>query len=127
MNINRKLTALLLLALILLLCGCKQNPSQESLDAKLLSYLTDKGYACQWLPAAVIDDPAIYDASAWRVLQVGADTVYVYYDESNRADYLSGQIDADAYGYATHFGLRYVLNYRGDDPGLLLTLQTINE
>ena len=113
----------LMLALALLLCGCKQNPPQEKLYAKLVGYFTERGLACELMDGATIDEPAIADAGAWRALNAGGETVYVYFDESNRADYLLTQIDQNRYGYATSFGLRFLLNYRGDNEAVLAALR----
>ena len=55
----------------------------------------------------------------------GKETVLVYFDESNRADYLSGLIDKDEYGRVAHFGLRFVLVYDGSDPDVLDVLDAM--
>lgn len=55
----------------------------------------------------------------------GREEVLVYFDESNRADYLSGRVDTERYGLATRFGLRFVLVYGGADEGVREALETI--
>ena len=68
----------------------------------------------------------IYRPQAWRTLTLnGTEQVLVYFDESNRADYLSEGIDTEEYGYVTRFGLRVVLVYPGQDEGVISALQAI--
>lgn len=130
MRAQKKALFLLMLALgSALLCGCKQNPSQEQLFSKLIGYFESRGYACALAPLADTQpeaDVAIYNAIVWYRLTVGGEDVLVYFDESNRADYLCSQIDEDKYGYVTRFGLRFVLTYPGNDSGVLKALESIN-
>lgn len=123
----------LCLAMALLLCGCKQNPPPEKLYAKLLAHFEDRGYACELMPVADAErDVPIYNASAWSSLWLtgeGAEReeVLVYFDESNRADYLSEGIGEES-GFVTRFGLRFVLAYQGSDEGVLKALgEIVNE
>lgn len=129
-DLKKKFSLLALLLLTaLLLCGCKQNPSQEQLYAKLLSHFEERGYTCALTPLADADPQAkvpIYNATVWQRLMLdGKETVLVYFDESNRADYLSGLIDKDEYGRVAHFGLRFVLVYDGSDPDVLDVLDAL--
>lgn len=120
---RRRLMALLLL---LALCSCKQNPTQEQLYAKLLTYFERQGYQCSLSPAPEELDAPIYKPQVWQCLTLNnQETVLVYFDESNRADYLSEGIDPEAYGYVTRFGLRFVLVYQGEDEGVLNVLEGI--
>lgn len=122
---RRRLAALLLLVL-LTLCSCKQNPSQEQLYAKLFTYFEQRGYQCSLSPAPEDLDAPIYKPQVWQCLTLNdQETVLVYFDESNRADYLSEGIDPETYGYATRFGLRFVLVYQGEDEGVLNVLEGI--
>ena len=63
--------------------------------------------------------------NAQQALLDGLEEVLVYFDESNRADYLSGRVDAERYGLATRFGLRFVLVYGGEDEGVREALENI--
>lgn len=119
----RKAAAALMLSLCLLLCACgRQQPASDPYG-KLTAYFTDAGFACAPDDEAPVDDPAIWEASAWRALDVGGETVYVYFDESNRADYLLAQIDQERFGFTARFGLRFILNYRGDNEAVLQALR----
>lgn len=124
-----KRAALLALCLLtaLMLCACKQNPSPEKLYAKLLGHFQAQGYDCTLEPLADENRAVpIYKASAWkRLLLDGAEEVLVYFDESNRADYLSSLIDGETYRHVTRFGLRFVLVYEGEDAGVLAALAAI--
>lgn len=122
----RKLSLVLVLALSLTLCACARNLSQDELYGKLFAYLAESGYPCELVENIEMPDPAIYDASVWRAISAGGETVYVYFDESNRADYLLSLIVQEQYGFATRYGLRFVLNYRGTDEGLLAALGDMN-
>lgn len=123
---KRFCAAALLLILLLALCGCKQNPSQQQLYAKLLDYFARQGYTCQLSSATEDLQVPIYQPQAWRTLTLnGTEQVLVYFDESNRADYLSEGIDTEEYGYVTRFGLRFVLVYPGQDEGVISALQAI--
>ncbi|MEG0269575.1 MAG: hypothetical protein RR821_04920 [Clostridia bacterium] len=135
MNQSRKkpLVATVLL-LALMLCALflpavfKHNPSQEQLFSKLLAHFEERGYTCELSPLADSEPSAkvaIFNASAWYKLTLGQEQVLVYFDESNRADYLSSLIDTETYGTVAHFGLRFVLTYQGSDGGILSALQEL--
>ena len=123
---QKRLTGLALIALTLgLLCGCQKTVTDEERFHKLIDVFTEAGYPCalQDLPD---DTPVgIYNASVWKALNVNGQTVLVYFDESNRADYLFSMIDQETYGYATYWGQRFVLNYSGTDEALLTFLKTL--
>ena len=115
--------ACVLLAAVL--SGCASNPSEEELFAKLIGHFTQRGYTCELTPLAEEDphrDVPIYNASVWHRLMVDGEEVLVYFDESNRADYLSAPIDEGLYGQVERFGLRFVVVYQGDDAGVLNAL-----
>ena len=116
----------ILLGLCAVLCACKQNPTEEQLFAKLLDHFEQRGYTCQLtkLEDAAREVP-IYKASAWHSLMLGAEEVLVYFDESNRADYLSAPIDENIYGHKARMGLRFVLVYPGEDPGIVQALEEL--
>lgn len=119
------LTALLL-AVLALLSACKANPSEEELYARLFAHFQSAGYTCELAAVDEGRDVPIYNASVWRSLVLnGAEEVLVYFDESNRADYLASRIDTASYGYITRFGLRFVLMYQGSDEGVASALLAI--
>lgn len=115
------------LSACLLLCACAQNPTQEKLYAKLVSRFTDAGYTVNLAP---VDDGipvGIADTSRWQQLSVGEETVLVYFDESNRADYLKTFVDREQFGLVTRFGQRFVLTYAGSDAVLIQLLQEMDQ
>lgn len=115
-----------ILSACLLLYACTQNPTQEKLYAKLLSCFADAGYTVSLAP---VDDGVpvgIVDTSRWQQLMVGEETVLVYFDESNRADYLKTFVDQEQFGLVTRFGQRFVLTYAGDDAALIQLLQEMD-
>ena len=117
------LCMLMLCMLMLLVCACKQNPSEQQLFAKLIAHFEDRGYACT---LAKLEEPdravPIYKAEAWHSLRVNGEEVLVYFDESNRADYLSEPVDEAEYGHVSRFGLRFVVVYPGEDEGIIQAL-----
>lgn len=119
------LLALLLLLTALCLCACKENPTGEELFAKLIDHFASRGFTCSLEPAQDGHDVPIYNASVWYSLKLNGEEVLVYFDESNRADYLSAPIDREKYGYVTRFGLRFVLVYAGEDQTVLDALNAI--
>lgn len=125
---NRSRALVCLLAACLgLVCACAANPPREELYQKLLDYFENLGYACELSPLADSGrDVPIAGPEAWDSLMLdGREEVLVYFDESNRADYLSGRVDTERYGLATRFGLRFVLVYGGADEGVREALETI--
>ena len=123
-----------ILALLFLLClglsGCKQNPSEQALFAKLFTRFQDHGFECSLARLEDIDperEVPIYHASVWYSLGLNGEEVLVYFDESNRADYLSAQIDEEDWGTVARFGLRFILVYGGDSPEILSVLQEMKE
>ncbi len=127
MKIKRIKAIAILVVVCLCLCSCSAAPRAEQLDKKIFDFFTERGLSCERANDAVIENPAIYDESVWYALNVNGEAVYVYFDESNRADYLSSGIDQGLYGYSTAFGLRYVLNYRGSDGKVLDALEAMAE
>lgn len=130
-KMRRKWALFVLLALALCtLGGCKQNPTEEKLFSKLLNRFENAGYECA-LSKLEETDPErnvpIYNASVWYSLMADSEEILVYFDESNRADYLSELIDGERYGYVARFGLRFVLVYQGEDAGVLEVMEGLKD
>lgn len=128
MKMKRWAKWFLLAVLAVCLCSCDQNPSQEQLFSKLIAHFESYGYQCTLSPLADSQpDRAvpIYKASAWHQLMLDEEEVLVYFDESNRADYLSEPIDESIYGHVGRFGLRFVVVYPGEEPGVLAALEAM--
>ena len=121
------------LLLILMLCavaalnGCKGNPSEEQLYSKLLSHFARHGFTFTLSEIAEDRSVPIYHASAWRKLTADQEEVLVYFDESNRADYLLDGIDQTPYTYAGRMRLRFILLYEGENEALLEALRELPE
>lgn len=118
---------LMLLLSLLLLCSCKENPSEEVLKARLIGHFEARGYTCSFEAAPLERSVPIYNASAWEVMHLGQEEVLVYFDESNRADYLADGIDPAGYTFVGQLGLRYVLAYEGQDEDVLEALRAMPE
>ncbi len=118
--------AVVLLTALALLGGCKQNPPQERLYAKLVKHFEERGFACALLDEPPSEAMPIGGPSDWKALEVGTERVFVYFDESNRADYLSEQVDRRQYEAVAHFGLRFVLYYPGTDEEVLEALEEMD-
>ena len=124
---KKKWLLTLLMALMLLcLCSCKENPTGEELFGKLIAHFADRGFTCQLEPLEAERPAPIYNASVWYSLKLNdAEEVLVYFDESNRADYLSGFVDESKWGRVAQFGLRFVLVYSGEDAAVLEALNAL--
>ena len=117
-----------LTVLLLTLCSCKQNPTEQELFSKLIAHFEDRGYTCTLSRLEEVDpdrDVPIYRASVWHRLMAGEEELRVYFDESNRADYLSEPIDESAYGHVSRFGLRFVVVYPGEDAGVIEAMDSM--
>ena len=126
-KLRKTMLAALLLGMLFLLSGCKQNPSEQQLYARMTEYFETRGYTCSFSAAEKNTEVPIYLPSAWKTLMLDAEEVLVYFDESNRADYLASGINAEDYSFVGQFGLRFVLVYRGADPGVLQALHAMPE
>ena len=122
---KRMILLALLAAMLFSLCACHQNPTQEQLYSKLFSHFESRGLACQLFPVEENRAVPIYRASAWNALMLGSEEVLVYFDDSNRADYLSTFVDEETFGPAWRFGLRFVLVYNGENEAVLNALNDI--
>lgn len=119
-----------LAVLLMALCSCKQNPTEQELFSKLIAHFEDRGYTCALSRLDETDperDVPIYRASVWHRLMVDDEEVLVYFDESNRADYLSAPIDESEYGHVSRFGLRFVVIYEGEDAGVIRALEEMKD
>lgn len=129
MRNDKRVAILAVLAIsLLLLTACKQNPSEEQLFSKLRQHFEDRGYTFELMPlteAEVQPKVAIYDASVWTLCSLGEEELLIYFDDSNRADYLGGLIDQEEYGYIGTYGLRFIVNYRGEDAGVIEALDAM--
>lgn len=126
MKRKRWLLSLLLALTALCLCSCKENPTGEELFGKLTAHFADRGFTCVLEPMAEDRPAPIYNASVWHSLKLDGEEVLVYFDESNRADYLSGFVDESRWGCVTRFGLRFVLVYSGQNAAVLEALDAID-
>lgn len=124
---RKNVLAVLLVCLLGLLCSCKQNPSEEQLYARMTEYFAGHGYTCSFASLEEGTDVPIYQSSAWKKLMLDQEEVLVYFDESNRADYLSSGITEEGYSFVGQFGLRFVLVYEGTDSAVLEALNAMPE
>ena len=125
MSLKKTALLVLILCAAFLLGGCKENPSEEQLYARMLSHFEQRGFACEL--SALEEDRAvpIYKASAWKKLTATGEEILVYFDESNRADYLLDGIDQTPYTYAGRMRLRLILLYAGENESLLEALRAL--
>ncbi len=110
---------------LLAVSACHENPSQEQLYSKLFAHFESFGLACELQPIEEEQPVPIYKAAAWQKLMLNGEEVLVYFDDSNRADYMSTFVDEETFGPAWRFGLRFVLVYGGNDPDVLDALNAI--
>ena len=127
MKVQKKAILCLLVAALMLLGGCKQNPAEEELFVRVMNHFTSLHPTRQKLADSTRAVP-IYNASVWYSLQLDdGEEVLVYFDESNRADYLADGIDAQAWGCVGRLGLRFVLVYQGQDERVLELMRSLPE
>lgn len=115
----------MLAAMLPLMCACHANPPQEQLYSKLLAHFESFGLEGELQPMEPDRTAPIYKPSAWQKLMLNGEEVLVYFDDSNRADYLTTFVDEAVFGPAWRFGLRFVLVYNGDDAEVLEALNAI--
>ncbi|MDD5898149.1 MAG: hypothetical protein PUE14_06655 [Clostridia bacterium] len=116
---------LLLCAMLWFLNACHENPSQQQLYSRMFAHFESYGLACELQTMEPEREAPIYKSSAWWRLMLNGEEVLVYFDDSNRADYLCTFVDEEAFGTAWRFGLRFVLVYAGEDPAVLQALNAI--
>lgn len=114
-----------LVLVLFTLCSCHENPTQEELYSKLISHFERFGFTCSIQPVQSERAVPIYKASAWTSLMLDEEELLVYFDDSNRADYLSGFVDQNEYGAPFCFGQRFVLVYPGSNTAVLDALHAI--
>ena len=69
---------------------------------------------------------AIGENSRWKALNTeSGDEVLVYFDDSNRAEYLAGMVEPGPYGQIFWYGQRYILTYAGSGQALLEFLHSL--
>lgn len=126
---TKKILLACCLLLCCLLCGCAKNPSQEKLYAKLLDHFEAAGCTAVLSSVPEGQPVGIADASRWQQLTFaeGKEPVLVYFDESNRADYLKTFVDPSAFGLVTRFGQRFVLTYNGSDEAVIALLREMDQ
>lgn len=123
-RLKRASAGALLVLCLLLFTGCMTRTSPEHLSDKLRAYLQDAGFSIVISPMDESREAPIYKPKAWECWSLDGEELLVYFDESNRADYLSSGIDPK-FGQAWRFGLRYVLVYAGSDARVLDALNAI--
>ena len=122
----KKLFSVFMLIAVLFTCAsCHENPSQQQLYSKLITHFERFGFSCAVQPVQANREVPIYQASAWSSLMLDQDELLVYFDESNRADYLAGFVDESLYGNVFCFGQRFVLVYAGQNAAVLEALESI--
>ena len=124
-QIKKGCLAAMLILVMVTICACHENPSQEQLYSKLFSYFENRGLVCELQPLEQEREVPIYKASAWKKMLLNEEEVLVYFDDSNRADYLSSFVDEDVFGSVWRFGLRFVMVYNGTNPDVLDALNAI--
>ena len=69
---------------------------------------------------------AIGENCRWKALNTeSGDEVLVYFDDSNRAEYLAGMVEPGPYGQIFWYGQRYILTYAGSSQALLEFLHSL--
>ena len=116
---QRKIAPIIALLLMFTLTFCTNNHIETDPYEPILNRFNTFHTICNPMPETY--DAPIYNPSAWCVLQVDGEEVWVYFDESNRADYLSQSI-ADAYDHVVTIGMRYILVYNGENPAIIKAL-----
>ena len=126
-QIKRLLLGALMAVVLCTACACHSNPTQEQLYSKLFAHFESRGFTCRLLPLEEDRTVPIYRAKAWNALMLGDEEVLVYFDDSNRSDYLSAFVDEETFGQVWQFGLRFVLVYNGESADVLSALNEIEQ
>ena len=116
---------LILFCCLMLLTGCKQNPAQEELFGSLISHFHSRGFSSCMVEKLEEGDREvpIYNASVWYRLLADGEELLVYFDESNRADYLLTLADTTSFTCAGRFGLRFIVLYAGSNSAVIDAIQ----
>ena len=110
---------LFLLAIALcFMCSSCQKTYQDPYITMANEFIS-RGFPVKILDVTPTTNVAIYTNEVWKCFEYKQEQIYVYFDESNRADYLCDQINKEQFTHVAPFGLRYVLTYNGTDAALL--------
>lgn len=122
---KRVFLLLSLLFCLVALTGCFRATALRDPYAQIVEVFSGAGYAATLEDAREDVPVGIYNASVWKALRLGDETVMVYFDESNRAEYLANLIDESPFDVVTSYGQRYVLTYSGSDEALISFLEEL--
>ena len=120
MRRNRMMAIVLLLMLLLMLVSC-QKQDEQIFFQPLFDFLESRGYTYTCEPLAAqgrnVSVP-IYDESVWHSLMANDEELLVYFDSSNRANYLAEQFCGEEENVIC-VGLRFIVCYRGENAEIL--------
>ena len=122
-----KWSSVILVILILLVAtSCQKQISLEQRYDEVISYFASRGINGRIDDAKENQRVAIYLPSAWKVFTYNNEEILVYFDESNRADYLSSIVDSSVFPYVANMGLRYVFTYSGNNNEIIQEFTALN-
>ena len=117
--------AVLLLLCLILLTGCHATALKEPYR-QIMQAFEAGGFPVSLAEVSAETPVAIGETARWKALRTEeGEEVLVYFDDSNRAEFLAGMIEPGAYGSIFWYGQRYILTYAGSSEPLLDFLKTL--
>ncbi len=115
-----------LLLCLILLTGCFHATALKEPYQQIMQAFEDGGFPVSLAELPAETPVAIGEPARWKALRTEeGEEVLVYFDDSNRAEYLAGMIEPGAYGQIFWYGQRYILTYAGSSEPLLDFLKTL--
>ncbi len=109
-----------------LLTGCFRATALKDPYAQIKQVFENGGFSVSVSALSDGTPVAIGDVSRWKALRTeDGEEVLVYFDDSNRAEYLAGMAEQGPYGQIFWYGQRYVLTYAGSSQALLEFLHSL--
>ena len=109
-----------------LLTGCFRATALKEPYAQIMQAFENGGFSVFLSEVSDGTPVAIGENSRWKALNTeSGDEVLVYFDDSNRAEYLAGMVEPGPYGQIFWYGQRYILTYSGSSQALLEFLHSL--
>lgn len=109
-----------------LLTGCFRATALKEPYAQIMQAFENGGFSVSLSEVSDGTPVAIGENSRWKALNTeSGDEVLIYFDDSNRAEYLAGMVEPGPYGQIFWYGQRYILTYAGSSQALLEFLHSL--
>ena len=118
--------AVLLFLCLILLTGCFHATALKDPYRQIMQAFETGGFPVSLAEVSAETSVAIGETARWKALRTEeGEEILVYFDDSNRAEYLAGMVEPGVYGAIFWYGQRYILTYAGSSEPLLDFLKTL--